>query len=170
MKEIIWDREKALLPASQRQASLALYEKRLTLYNQYEDVCKGIDADIESEMAYAIKQRRVLLDIAKAQRKLEQSDPCYLILAAKAQRIRQSTDLRPTKRHCIIAGVQHIDSAPIDTNQVRSEIKEILLSKADFFDKIIHTDESSLQVSLFDRPVSDDSNNSVLDSAIKSVV
>lgn len=151
MKEIIWDREKGLLPSSQRAATLALYQKRMLLFNQYEDTCKNVDSETDDSLSTMLKQYRTLLEIAKSQQKFPSHDPSYILLAAKANKIRQLLDIHSSKQlHTVkdFMSSDEIDLTPIDVSKVSSHIKDLLHNRAHFYDQIIHTDSNKLRQDL----------------------
>jgi hypothetical protein len=145
LKEVVWDRERALLPQSQSRAAARLVEKRQECWNQYEELALELDRKLDAEYYDAIRYRKRLLEYNKELQEYSANDPAYRVKRAKMtllenylQRLPSvsSRTSRPLKRFSALSA-EGIHTHSIDVSKVNQEIAELMEQKQEYFTYVV---------------------------------
>ena len=135
-KEIIWDREKSMMVHSQSLAAARLHEKRVKLFDQFQEEAQQFDVFMDKQLVAAIKYRKQLLDIKDQMKAFEDNDPGMKILKARAfnlMKIMRFTEKFEFDKQCMKTEVSDIQDVVIDEAVLTQQIDELMERKAELF-------------------------------------
>lgn len=146
-KEVLWDREKSLMPATQDLANARKLQQHLEMFQKYEETVRQHHNIIDKMFTQRMTCLNRLTELQGLLEKGMYSDKVSkIILQAEMYNLEHLLDVldgKPVKRKASDVNLEDLDGySPMSNETIKSELKRVMVMRADFHKVVVNVSDT----------------------------